>query len=364
MRQIFKNSRLYHLIHGKSTLPVVYEGEVQPEAETAKAPRRRPGARLRRASEWLNILMFGSLLVMLLANWVNSARAYGLAGWVDTTVEGMQTDCGTSFSAFEAVVFMPDVPCGTRVQVYHLGTGRAAVATVVHREVAFRSGSGRVVDLSMALAKALGVATDAPGLAPVALTRLDGPVAGLQAAMVHQPQRLQLPEERQLLGRYTPEDVYALTQNILGEIGGENEKGAYAVVQVTSNRQKLEYRGAKSLAQVVFDCQGGDPGGRNGCQFSWTGDGKPDPNEGWKGWAKAGQIARQELADRVPGRLMGQRYALRYATHYYAPDVFLARGWQRPYWVSSMVRVRALNDAVFRHRFYQPRSAPVLLAAR
>ena len=89
--------------------------------------------------------------------------------------------------------------------------------------------------------------------------------------------------------RYTRSELDCLTRNIYYEAGVEEEKGKYAVAQVTVNRLKTGYWG-RTICDVVYAPK----------QFSWTmAKSLTKPNT--ELWSQSEQIARQVLeGHRIP----------------------------------------------------------------
>ncbi len=79
-----------------------------------------------------------------------------------------------------------------------------------------------------------------------------------------------------------------LAQTVYHEARGEGVDGQVAVAEVVLNRVE-DPRFPQTVCAVVTE------GNRNGCQFSWTCDGRSDKAQDRAAWAEAAKIARAML---------------------------------------------------------------------
>ena len=91
----------------------------------------------------------------------------GLASFYGRRFNGRRTASGEPYDAHRLTCAHPTAPFGTRLRVTDLETGRSVVVTVNDRGPFVR---GRVVDVSLAAARALGMV--ARGVARVRVERL------------------------------------------------------------------------------------------------------------------------------------------------------------------------------------------------
>ena len=89
----------------------------------------------------------------------------GLASWYGPGFHGRRTASGEAFNAGALTAAHRSLPFGTRVRVVNKRNGRSVVVRINDRGP---YGHGRVIDLSRAAARAIGIA----GLTPVSLARL------------------------------------------------------------------------------------------------------------------------------------------------------------------------------------------------
>jgi rare lipoprotein A len=92
---------------------------------------------------------------------VTQGAAFGIAS---TYGEGSQTASGARFNASEMTAAHRTLPFGTRVRVTNHSNGRSVVVTINDRGPFV---SGRIIDVTPAAARALGMS----GLAPVSIER-------------------------------------------------------------------------------------------------------------------------------------------------------------------------------------------------
>jgi hypothetical protein len=124
------------------------------------------------------------------------------------------------------------------------------------------------------------------------------------------------------------QDWECLAKAVYFEARGETVKGQFAVAEVILNRVESP-RYPKSVCAVVHQ------GGRGGCQFSFTCDGRSDRIREKAAFVKAGKIARLML-DGAPRQLTDG------ATHFHAKHV-------RPRWAYRFPRTASIG----RHLFYR-----------
>ena len=93
------------------------------------------------------------------------AAASGLASWYGPGFHGRKTASGETFNAGALTAAHRSLPFGTRVRVVNKRNGRSVVVRINDRGP---YGHGRVIDLSRAAARAIGIA----GVTPVSLAQL------------------------------------------------------------------------------------------------------------------------------------------------------------------------------------------------
>jgi rare lipoprotein A len=93
-----------------------------------------------------------------------TGRQGGLASWYGPGLYGRRTASGTVHTGAALTAAHRSLPFGTRVRVTNLNNGRAVVVVVDDRGPFVR---GRVIDLSLAAARRLGMVRD--GVVPVRL---------------------------------------------------------------------------------------------------------------------------------------------------------------------------------------------------
>lgn len=87
------------------------------------------------------------------------------ASWYGPGFQGRKTASGETFNTHHLTAAHKTLPFGTRVKVLNVSTGRSVVVRINDRGPFVR---GRIIDLSHAAAKAIGMT----GLARVALAKL------------------------------------------------------------------------------------------------------------------------------------------------------------------------------------------------
>jgi rare lipoprotein A len=89
----------------------------------------------------------------------------GIASWYGRAFQGRKTANGERYDMHKLTAAHRNVPMNTLVLVRHLGSGREVVVRINDRGPFKR---GRIIDLSLAAARILGIT----GLAKVEVTRL------------------------------------------------------------------------------------------------------------------------------------------------------------------------------------------------
>ena len=108
------------------------------------------------------------------------------------------------------------------------------------------------------------------------------------------------------------QQAVCLAQNIYFEAGTESSVGKEAVAAVTLNRVK-DSRFPKTTCAVVYQ------NNKNGCQFSWTCDNKPDVIRNEKVFGESLNIAQQYLLGKKnPSKIT--RDVVYYHANYVKPD--------------------------------------------
>lgn len=123
-----------------------------------------------------------------------------------------------------------------------------------------------------------------------------------------------------------------LAQTIYHEARGESVQGQVAVAEVVLNRLE-DPRFPKTICGVVGQ------GGRGGCAFSWTCDGRSDAAGDRESWDQAAKIARA-MIDGAPRRLTDG------ATFFHTRGV-------RPTWTRSYQRTAQIGAHTFYRRALQ-----------
>jgi peptidoglycan lytic transglycosylase len=125
-------------------------------------------------------LAFASFSLLLLLNACSTVRRVtelpvattaetrvGTASWYGRLHQGKRTASGERFDRYAMTAAHPSLPFGSRVRVTNLENGRSEIVRVNDRGPYV---SGRIIDLSYAAARALGIARK--GLARVRVTRV------------------------------------------------------------------------------------------------------------------------------------------------------------------------------------------------
>ena len=94
----------------------------------------------------------------------------GLASWYGPRFHGRRTASGARFDMHALTAAHPTLPFGTRVLVRNMATGRVVVVRINDRGPHLRL---RIIDLSQAAARAIGLGHNGPGVAQVSLTVLE-----------------------------------------------------------------------------------------------------------------------------------------------------------------------------------------------
>lgn len=98
-------------------------------------------------------------------------RQKGIASWYGADFHGRKTSSGEAYNMYAMTAAHKTLPLGTVVRVHNLDNGRRAKVRINDRGPFVR---GRIIDLSYAAAKELGVV--GPGTAPVEIIALGMPV--------------------------------------------------------------------------------------------------------------------------------------------------------------------------------------------
>jgi len=136
-------------------------------------------------------------------------------------------------------------------------------------------------------------------------------------------------ERRESERRFRAAEHRCLAKAIYFEARSESLLGQMAVANVVMNRVN-DPNYPNTVCEVVFQ----NESRRNGCQFSFACDGKPDRPKPGKAWTVAQNIASQFLDGKTV-------HAVSDATHYHADYV-------SPNWSSSLRRIKQIG----RHIFY------------
>ena len=121
-----------------------------------------PGRAPRRPVVLVLALGVLSACTVLPVGW--TGRPAGLASWYGPGLHGRRTASGTVHTGAALTAAHRSLPFGTRVRVTNLRNGRTVVVVVDDRGPFVR---GRVIDLSLAAARRLGMVRD--GVVPVRL---------------------------------------------------------------------------------------------------------------------------------------------------------------------------------------------------
>ncbi|MGQ0793473.1 MAG: septal ring lytic transglycosylase RlpA family protein [Deltaproteobacteria bacterium] len=84
----------------------------------------------------------------------NDSREIGVASWYGTELHGRKTASGEIFDMHELTAAHRDLPFGTEVKVTNLRNGKETVVTINDRGP---FSAGRIIDLSYAAAKSIGI---------------------------------------------------------------------------------------------------------------------------------------------------------------------------------------------------------------
>ena len=116
--------------------------------------------------------------IFLLAAILAFGSEEGLASWYGGKFQGRRTASGETFDTYQFTAAHPSLPFGTLVKVTNLENGKSTTVRINDRGPFV---PGRIIDLSMAAASAIGLA--GKGVAPVRIE----PVAADTAAPGSQP---------------------------------------------------------------------------------------------------------------------------------------------------------------------------------
>lgn len=319
---------------------------LKPVSEKANSHRRSRAAR--RYSKLHRRLTVGLLLVAAVLGYiahVNRADQFGTVGVVGNLAAGIDLSCGGTYQPESKAmeIFHPTLPCGSKVMVTSPETGRRVTATVVNRRVVFSGTQGRVADLTLATATALGLDTARTQPYRLSLRPLAGKLPGLLAVL---PTWTHLERQAANTARYTKADVLALTNNMMGECASCKVYGRVAVAQVTLNRVEYGYRGQKTIHGVVYDSK----------QFSWSANPpRHVTNTGSRTWQATHRLAEVVLEGQTSGNLLGTQYLLADAVSYYQKNLIKRPGWAHPGNGLQLIPIMNTveNEAFGGHSFYE-----------
>jgi rare lipoprotein A len=114
---------------------------------------------------FFTLLMLGAGASAEVVGMMGERLQQGQASWYGPGFHGRRTASGEIFDTRAMTAAHRTLPFGTRVRVTNRKTGRSAVVRINDRGP---YAHGRIIDLSHASARALGIS----GIAPVELTRL------------------------------------------------------------------------------------------------------------------------------------------------------------------------------------------------
>lgn len=266
---------------------------------------------------------------------VNATDTVGFAGTVGTLAGGISLSCGGQYQPLkQVVVFTPALPCGTQVRLT-AENGQSVTATVASNTVMYRGAPGRIADISVAAATALGLNPRAKLPARLSMRTMHGGWRGILDAL---PTVAAFQPHPQPPHRPPQADVTPLALNMRGECSVCGPWGEIAVSQVVLNRMDAQFNRKRTVHDVVYDSN----------QFSWV-----DNN--------VVQLRPQEvtLAQRVlMGMLSGNELAVQYlitsdATYYYAPDVIKTPKWGLRGGKLEPVPMLNSIEVELRHRFFR-----------
>jgi rare lipoprotein A len=148
----------------------------KPDSEPILAPQTRPhrnsSLTLRGAFTLFALLLFSASACSLVrpsGPTLAAGRAQvGSASWYGKRYQGKRTASGERFDEYAMTAAHPTLPFGTRLRVTNLENRRSAIVRVNDRGPFV---DGRVIDLSLAAARELGIAEE--GVARVRLQRLN-----------------------------------------------------------------------------------------------------------------------------------------------------------------------------------------------
>ncbi|MCW8397286.1 septal ring lytic transglycosylase RlpA family protein [Legionella sp. PATHC038] len=86
-------------------------------------------------------------------------KAKGVASWYGSHARNQKTSSGTRYNMYAMTAAHPTLPFATRVRVKNLNNGRTIVVRITDRGPFL---SNRIIDLSFAAAKKLGIKGTAP----------------------------------------------------------------------------------------------------------------------------------------------------------------------------------------------------------
>jgi rare lipoprotein A len=307
---------------------------------STKAPRRKTEKAFHAWAWVMNTAIIGGITAAMGLTALALTDESGRAGTVGTFAADAPLSCGGRYEPAAPGVFHPTLPCGALVKVLNPATGAEVIAPVVSNAVAFGESTGRVADVSVATAKALGLDQSSPQ--PIVLRGLVGTLPGLKQMAPIVPSLT--PEKPVTALPYSKADIHALALNMLGECQVCGTKGMVATSAVALNRLAVRFNGKSSLHDVVYD---------HG-EFSWTLKGQRKPPKSGKAYAQSRALAVEILTDNLSGDLLAVRYAVtNRALYYYAPDVIPTPKWGSRTGKLVPVAMENRKEVALFHRFFE-----------
>jgi len=149
-----------------------WKPDTEPISASQGGPYRGPSLTPRGAIALLAILLSSSAACSLARPSVPTLAAgrgeVGNASWYGKRHQGKRTASGERYEEYAMTAAHPTLPFGTRLRVTNLENRRSAIVRVNDRGPFV---DGRVIDLSLAAARALGIAEE--GVARVRLQRIN-----------------------------------------------------------------------------------------------------------------------------------------------------------------------------------------------
>jgi rare lipoprotein A len=178
----------------------------------------------------------------------NRASQTGIASWYGPGFHGKATASGAIYDQHDLTAAHQTLPLGTRVMVTHLETGSSTEVTINDRGPFVK---GRIIDLSFAAGKALGMI--GPGTIPVRVEVIDSGSHKIQSIRDSLEYTLQLGSFSQLENAQKLRDRLANAYNDIAIAPLRVKDVTYYRVQLGtfSNRHTAEER-ARQLSQAGF----------------------------------------------------------------------------------------------------------------